>query len=146
MTDIAILALSAALGAFLVCALLGLIHRKLGYRRADGLTAAAFAAFAAFCFFIDPLPRVIGKESLYLAFSAAAALLVFIGLKLDEHFKNPWTALIAVPLLAGILASTVHVTVHLSDDADYRPRAAASRRAGPLARALAKTKLLRRKR
>lgn len=125
---LSLIVFSSAFGALLLSALLGFIHRKLDYRRADALTAAAFAGAAALFFFGDPLPNVIGKESLYLAFAAAAALLSFLGLKLDEHFKNAGPSLLAIPLLAAVLAAILHVSVHLTDDSDYRPRAKALRR------------------
>lgn len=144
MMTLILLIVGSALGAFLVCALLGLIHRTLGYRRADALTAAAFAAFAGLFFLIDPLPKTVGKENLYLAFAAAGALLAFTGLKLDERFKSPWAALIAVPVLTAALASALHLSVHFTDDSDYRPRRA--RPAGALSRALSHARALRRKR
>ena len=137
-------ALSAAAAALLLCAALGVIHGMLGYRRADVLTAAIYIGTVALCFLVDPLPKTLGKESLYLGLPAIAALVAYVALKLNERFKTSRPAMIIVPALAAILAPALYLTAHAWDFTDYQPPRHTRPSSGPLARALARAKNLKR--
>jgi len=105
----------------LFMAALGIPHKALGYRRADALTALSYLGLVGLAFGLDPFPKVVGKNDLYVAIPAIAALLAYVGLKLEEKTQLLIVPLIVAPLLASVIAPALLMIALASDATDYRP-------------------------
>jgi hypothetical protein len=105
----------------LLTAAVSVPHKALDYKRADLLTVICYGTMIALAFLIDPLRGTVGKNDLYVALSGVAALMIYIGLKIEQATRHVIFAVLVTPVLAALVTPTLCLIALAADATNYIP-------------------------